>query len=119
MKKHFCALSFLVSFSYLAQPAPAADIKVMTQNQYIGAAIEPFLTATDPISFNTALVTALQTVAATKTRERMQALANEITKEQPALGGLQEVEQLQCIGAGMQRPLHCGGVFRSFEVDSG
>jgi endonuclease/exonuclease/phosphatase family metal-dependent hydrolase len=97
MKKHFCVLSFLVSFSLLAQPVGAANIKVMTQNQYIGAPIEGFLAATDPASFNAALVAALQTVAATKTPERMQALASEITKEQPALVGLQEVVQFQCI----------------------
>ena len=95
MKKHFSALSFLVSFSFLVQPGPAANIKVMTQNQYIGAAIEHFLAASDPASFNAALVAALQTVSATKTPERMQALSNEITKEQPALVGLQEVVQLQ------------------------
>jgi endonuclease/exonuclease/phosphatase family metal-dependent hydrolase len=98
MKKHSCALSFLVSFSFFAvQQVSAANIKVMTQNQYIGAAIERFLGASDAASFNAALIAALQTVAATKTPERMQALANEISKEQPALVGLQEVDQLQCI----------------------
>jgi len=97
MKNYFCALSFLVSFSFLIQSASAGNIKVMTQNQYIGAAIEKFLAASDPASFNAALVAALQTVAATKTAERVQALANEIIKEQPALVGLQEVVQLQCV----------------------
>ena len=96
MKKYFSAWSFLVFFLFIVQSAPAANIKVMTQNQYIGAAIEGFLAASDPASFNAALVAALQMVAATKTPERMQALANEITQEQPALVGLQEVVQLQC-----------------------
>jgi hypothetical protein len=107
MKKHFSALSFLVSFSFLVQPAPAANIKVMTQNQYIGAAIEHFLAASDPASFNAALVAALQTVSATKTPERMQALSNEIIKEQPALVGLQEVVQLQCIDSAHTSGVGC------------
>src|SRR4030095_544801 len=105
MKKYFCVLSFLVSFSFLAQRAPAANIKVMTQNQYIGPAMELFLAPADPVSFNVALVAALQTVAVTKTAERMQALANEIIKEQPAIVALQEVVQLQCIDS-----VHTSGV---------
>jgi endonuclease/exonuclease/phosphatase family metal-dependent hydrolase len=107
MKKYFCAVSFLVSFSFLTQSAGAANIKVMTQNQYIGAAIEKFLAASDPASFNAALVAALQMVAATKTPERMQAFANEITKEQPALVGLQEVVQLQCIDSAHTSGVGC------------
>jgi hypothetical protein len=101
MKKYFCALFFLVSLSFSVHPAAGANIassiKVMTQNQYLGAALDRFLAASDPVSFNAALVAALQTVAATKTPERMQALADEITKEQPAIVALQEVVRLQCI----------------------
>jgi endonuclease/exonuclease/phosphatase family metal-dependent hydrolase len=97
MKKLFCALSFLVWVSLPSHPAAASGIKVMTQNQYIGAAIERFLGASDLASFNAALVTALKTVAANKPVERMQAIASEITKEQPAFVALQEVVQLQCI----------------------
>jgi endonuclease/exonuclease/phosphatase family metal-dependent hydrolase len=101
MRKYFCALFFLASFWFFVHSAAGANIassiKVMTQNQYIGVAIERFLAVSDPASFNAALVAALQTVAATKTPERMQALADEIIKEQPALVGLQEVVRLQCI----------------------
>jgi hypothetical protein len=97
MKKYFCALIFLVSLSFSVYPAAGANIgpsiKIMTQNQYIGFAIERFFAASDPAAF----VAALQTVVATKTADRMQALANEITKEQPAIVALQEVVQLQCI----------------------
>jgi hypothetical protein len=104
MKKQCCALFLSVFLSFLVvQQALAADIKVMTQNQYIGAALERFLAASDPASFNTALVATLQIAAATKAPERMQALAGEITKEQPALVGLQEVVQLQCVD-GVQMP---------------
>src|SRR6185312_4748155 len=97
MKKLFCALSFLVWVSLPSHPAAASGIKVMTQNQYIGAAIERFLGASDLASFNAALVTALKTVAANKPVERMQAIVSEITKEKPAFVALQEVVQLQCI----------------------
>jgi len=109
MKKYFCALIFLVSLSFFVYPAAGANIapsiKIMTQNQYIGFAIERFLAASDPASFNAAFVAALQIAVATKTTDRMQALANEITKEQPAIVALQEVVQLQCIDS-----VHTSGV---------
>ena len=77
MKKYFCALIFLVSHSFFVYPAAGANIapsiKIMTQNQYIGFAIERFLAASDPASFNAALVAALQIAVATKTADRMQA----------------------------------------------
>ena len=112
MKKHFYALSFLVFFSLLiVQQGTAANIKVMTQNQYIGAAIERFLAASDPVSFNEALVTALKTVAANKPAERMQAIANEIINERPSFVGLQEVVQLQCIDSVQAPGVGCNDPF--------
>jgi endonuclease/exonuclease/phosphatase family metal-dependent hydrolase len=118
MKKYFCALSFLLSGAFMPQLVTgansAASIKVMTQNQYIGAAIERFLAASDPVLFNAELVTALEIAAANKPAERMQAIANEITKERPALVALQEVVRLQCVdgvqaaGVGCNDPLIAG-----------
>ncbi len=102
MKKQFCALSFLFFFSFLADPVAAAkvartaSIKVMTQNQYLGAPIEQFFGITDPVAFNAGLISALQTVAANKPAERMKALAKEITKERPEIVGLNEVEEFRC-----------------------
>ena len=107
MKKLFCALSFLISFSFLNHFAVASGIKVMTQNQYIGVAIERFLGLSDPNLFNAALVAALATVAANKPAERMQAIANQITKEKPAFVGLQEVVRLQCIDGVQTAGLGC------------
>jgi hypothetical protein len=46
-------------------------------------------------------------VAATKTADRIRSLANEITKEQPALVGLQEVVQLQCVDSVQESGLGC------------
>lgn len=102
MKNHLCALPFLVFFSFFTHPVAAAklahtaSINVMTQNQYLGAPIEQFFGITDPAVFNAGLVSALHTVAANKPVERMQALANVITKERPALVGLNEVEEFGC-----------------------
>ena len=42
MKIYLCALSFLVSFSTFALPVHGANIRVMTQNQYLGVDLMPF-----------------------------------------------------------------------------
>jgi endonuclease/exonuclease/phosphatase family metal-dependent hydrolase len=104
MKNDFCASSFLIFLSLLVSPAGAANIKVMTQNQYIGADLTPLFAAPDEAAFNAALVTALQTVAANRPAERMRALADDIAKERPELVGLQEVYQFQCSGPGCSDP---------------
>jgi hypothetical protein len=84
----------------VAGAASAADIDVMTQNQYLGADIAPLIGAIaggDPGEFNSALVTALEQIAANRPRERFAALATLIQKRQPHLVGLQEVWQFTCI----------------------
>jgi hypothetical protein len=77
--------------------AGAADIEVMTQNQYLGADIAPLvesgLTAEE---FFARVATALQQVAANKPQERFAALAAEISGRQPHLVGLQEVFAFEC-----------------------
>jgi endonuclease/exonuclease/phosphatase family protein len=96
MKNHFFGFYFLVSLLILARSGGAADIQVMTQNQYLGADLTPIVTAPDEAAFNAAVVAALQRVAANRPAERMKTLAADISKEQPALVGLQEVYQFQC-----------------------
>jgi endonuclease/exonuclease/phosphatase family metal-dependent hydrolase len=108
MKKHFVGFSFLVSFLLFISPAGAATIKVMTQNQYLGADLLPIFAASDAAEFNAAVVKALQTVAANIPAERMKALAAEIAKEQPALVGLQEVFEFQCFDL-VQPPIPAHG----------
>jgi hypothetical protein len=80
-----------------ASAVAAADIDVMTQNQYLGADIaplvEPGLTETE---FFARVVVALQQVAANKPQERIAALAAEILARKPHLVGLQEVFSFEC-----------------------
>jgi len=104
MKKQFVVFTFLVSFLLVGRPASTAEIRLMTQNQYLGAELTPILAATTPEEFNGAIVKALQTMAANIPARRMQALAAEIAKNRPALVGLQEVYQFQCIDLGPPIP---------------
>ena len=96
MKKQFVVLTFLVSLLLVGRPAGAADIRLMTQNQYVGAELTTILAASTPEEFNAAIVTALKMIAANIPVKRMEALAAEIAKDQPALVGLQEVYRFQC-----------------------
>jgi len=104
MKTHFSRFGFLVSLLLFLSSANAADIKVMTQNQYLGADLHPILVAPDFPAFSAAVVVALQEVAANSPTERMKALAADILKEKPALVGLQEVYSFQCSGDGCSDP---------------
>lgn len=97
-------LSFVLSLSValtsfaVAQAAVAADsIEVMTQNQYLGANLDDVATAPDPGTFNTAVVAALEQVAANDLPARAQQLAELIADRLPELVGLQEVYAFSCI----------------------
>jgi hypothetical protein len=74
----------------------AADVQVMTQNQYLGGNIAPVIVTAGTPDFNDAVVTALQEVAASRTPERIHALAREILERKPHLVGLQEVWKFEC-----------------------
>ena len=104
MKNQFVGLSWFVSFLLFAWPANAANFKIMTQNQYVGADLGPVVTAPNPDAFNAAIVAALQKIAAGIPAQRVNALAAEIAKQQPALVGLQEVYEFQCFDL-VQPPL--------------
>ncbi len=78
------------------QPIQAADITVMTQNQYLGADLTPLLSAPSPAMFNALAVATLQQVATGRPADRIQALAAEITEVAPDLVGLQEVVEFHC-----------------------
>ncbi len=95
MKASLALLSILALLA-LVQPILAADIKVMTQNQYVGADFTPLFTAASEAAFNAEVVAALQRIAANRPAERIKALAAEIAKAAPALVGLQEVSRSQC-----------------------
>lgn len=92
-----------------ASLSAAADIDVMTQNQYLGTDLEPVLSAAtadpfDPTAFNLAVVTALQRIAASKPAERARALAANIAQRNPDVVGLQEAYQFVCMPLGPQAP---------------
>ena len=94
--KRYLGVGLMVALLGLVQSVSAADIKVMTQNQYLGADLTPLFTAQSSADFNAAAVVALQQVAANRPAERVKALAAEILWEWPALVGLQEVYLFAC-----------------------
>lgn len=72
-----------------------ADIKVMTQNQYLGADLGPVIAAT-PAQYPFAIVDALQAIAINNIPERAASLAESIADRQPHLVALQEVYAFEC-----------------------
>ena len=80
----------------------AAQIDVMTQNQYIGADLTPVFDAAiavpfDPDAFNDAIVSTLKAIAATRPADRVRALVAEIAQRNPDVVGLQEMYTLVCL----------------------
>lgn len=89
----------LLGFGPAVVAAPAPQIDVMTQNQYIGADIAPIIGAIGTDGFNDAVITALEQVSANRTADRVAKLASQISGRRPHLVGLQEVWSLTCIPA--------------------
>lgn len=77
-----------------------ADIKVMTQNQYLGADLGPIISAITPQEYAIAVANALQSIAANRYQERAIALAESIADRQPHLVALQEVYAFECVDFG-------------------
>jgi hypothetical protein len=71
------------------------EIKVMSQNQYLGADLAPLLTANSD-QFNDVLVEILKKVAASRFHDRAQRQAARIAKEGPHVVALQEAWRLDC-----------------------
>jgi len=82
----------------------AAEIDVMTQNQYLGADLTPLLAATSTDEFNAALVVTLKKIAAARPAERVQALAAQIARRRPDAVGLQEAYRFACTAFPGQSP---------------
>jgi hypothetical protein len=91
--------SLICSFALLAaNPAFAKDeIKVLTQNQYLGAELTPLLAAQNFEQYNAALVQIAQQVAANRFVERVQRQAKEIAERAPDVVALQEVWRFGCV----------------------
>lgn len=90
------------------------EIKVMTQNQYIGADLALLLAAPQN-QFNDVLVSVLKKANANRFHDRAQRLATQIAKERPDVVALQEVWRLDCkdlatpkAGKGCKDPLIAG-----------
>ena len=92
---------FGITLLSAASVSVAAEIDVMTQNQYLGADLTPVVGAAtavpfDPVKFSQAVVQALTGIAATRPAERAQALAAEIAQRRPDVVGLQEAYTFAC-----------------------
>jgi hypothetical protein len=87
----------MASLFLVFQNGLAADIEVMTQNQYLGADLTAVITATSQEEFNTAVIDALKQVTSNNTPARIEALAKLIAKRKPDLVGLQEVYAVGCL----------------------
>ncbi len=82
--------------------ATAAEIDVMTQNQYLGADLAPALAAAtaspfNPDAFNAAVVDVLKKIAANRPADRARALAGQIAQRMPDVVGLQEAYKFACL----------------------
>ncbi len=86
----------LITVTATGALASSEHIKVMTQNQYLGADLTAIVVAPDDIAFNTAVIAALQDIAASSFKERVRKLANTISNRQPHIVGLQEVYEFTC-----------------------
>jgi hypothetical protein len=94
MRRHpLLALAF-AGLGSAALSAGAADVPVMTQNQYIGTDIMELVGTDD---FNAAVIDALEVRAASLPAERVVALAKLIARRMPVLAGLQEAYAFGCV----------------------
>jgi endonuclease/exonuclease/phosphatase family metal-dependent hydrolase len=72
------------------------SIKVITQNQYLGADLASLLTASDAAKFNVALVSVLKKIAASRFHDRVQRQVAQIAKDHPHVVALQEAWRFDC-----------------------
>ncbi len=104
MHKNLALFAFLFAGVFLvSSPAMAgkkSEIRVMTQNQYLGADLTPIIAADSPEAYSMAVVAALMSVSGNNFKERAEALAETIAKKKPHLVGLQEVFEFGCIESG-------------------
>ena len=89
-----------------------ADIKIMTQNQYLGADLGPVIAAS-PEEYPYAIVNALSAIATNNIPERAKSLAESIADRQPHLVALQEIYSFGCTSLvpGLDTCAYFGGAF--------
>lgn len=91
------ALSLAATGLAVGATAQAADITVMTRNQYLGGDIAPLVATAGTDQFNAAVIATLTQIAANRAEDRLDALAQEILGRKPDLVGLQEVWEFVCV----------------------
>jgi len=91
-----------------------AKLRVMTQNQYLGADLAPIVAAETAGEFNDAVIVALSDVAANNYPERVQSLAATIANRSPHLVGLQEMFAFQCYPVSFTIPDPCAAFGPAF-----
>ena len=95
--KILAAIAALAIFASSAAFAGSKiDIHVMTQNQYLGADLDPVITAETPEAANAAAIQALIDLSNNNFPERVEALAGSILEKRPHLVALQEVYAFNC-----------------------
>lgn len=105
--RSFASLISLVTYLFVLAGSPATaddELSVMTQNQYLGGDLGLLVAATDPASFNTALVTVLRQIAANDFPQRARRQAADIAEQEPHLVGLQEVWSFGCFDLAPSMP---------------
>jgi len=83
--------------------AASAEIDVMTQNQYLGADLGPVITAA-PGELNAEVIKALENVAATLPRERLERLARLVAERSPDVLVLNESFAYYCTNMNRNTP---------------
>jgi endonuclease/exonuclease/phosphatase family metal-dependent hydrolase len=97
----FAAGATGVAYAHHAKPPkPKRELRVMTQNMYLGSSLAPALEAETPEQFVVAVATIYGTVQFTDFPARAAALADEIAGEGPDVIGLQEVSNWTSTGPG-------------------
>jgi endonuclease/exonuclease/phosphatase family metal-dependent hydrolase len=94
------AATMAMTLTGVAQANDKRDLKVMSQNMYLGASLEAATQAKTPEEFIVAVATIYGTVQFTNFPARAEAIAKEIATEQPDLIGLQEVSNWTATGPG-------------------
>ncbi|MEQ4720035.1 endonuclease/exonuclease/phosphatase family protein [Nonomuraea sp. B19D2] len=71
------------------------DVRVMTQNMYVGSDFQAIFSAKTPAEFVAAVTLTYQNILASDPNERAAAVAREVARDKPDLVGLQEADILR------------------------
>ena len=93
------ALAIVVPSVSQAKPK-VRELKVMTQNLYLGSSLDAAIDATNPAEFLVAVATIYGTVQFTNFPARAEAIAAEVAANNPDVIGLQEVSNWISVGPG-------------------